>query len=342
MRLPCRLTSSLKTPEGRYTRLWRACCRTVCLTCQNCCWESRKLYETATVMAQKCQLAAFLLLHWLSGGNCSKLHVNKNHHRIVAGQGFLRLIHICYLNGAPVYPVLGKLLLQLTVHLKQWEILQTLLIAEWLASLPDESNRHWERHADAFWVQQVHGRSYCIFGTISCQSVSARCWRLPAISVSLAKPRWCCIFHADLLQSIKMVKLEAWATALPLPIKFESRRHRLQRFLSLPVLKVEKLWFPILQNWLAIDFPRSQVLYVAIDRTSWGCVNLLMISLIWDKRAIPIYFELLPKQGSTSVEEQLAALDKVFPLFKEYKTVILGDWELCWFKLASSLRIWSI
>jgi len=43
-----------------------------------------------------------------------------------------------------------------------------------------------------------------------------------------------------------MVKLEALATALPLPIKFESRRHRLQRFLSLPVLKVEKLWFPFI------------------------------------------------------------------------------------------------
>ncbi len=49
---------------------------------------------------------------------------------------------------------------------------------------------------------------------------------------------------AIVVQSIKMVKLEALATALPLPIKFESRRHRLQRFLSLPILKVEKLWFP--------------------------------------------------------------------------------------------------
>ena len=86
----------------------------------------------------------------------------------------------------------------------------------------------------------------------------------------------------DLLQSIKMVKLEALASALPLPIQFESRRHRLPRFLSLPSLKVEKLWFPFIRNWLASDFPRSQVLYVAIDRTNWGCINLLMISLIFD------------------------------------------------------------
>jgi len=53
----------------------------------------------------------------------------------------------------------------------------------------------------------------------------------------------------DLLQSIKLVKLEALATALPLPIKFESRRHRLQRFFSLPILKVEKLMCPFIQNW---------------------------------------------------------------------------------------------
>ena len=108
----------------------------------------------------------------------------------------------------------------------------------------------------------------------------------------------------NLLQSIKTVKLEILATALPLPIQFESRRHKLQRFLSLPVLKVEKLWFPIIQNWLTNDFPHSQVLYLAIDRTSWGSINILMISLIWDKRAIPIYFELLNKLGITNLDEQ--------------------------------------
>jgi len=141
----------------------------------------------------------------------------------------------------------------------------------------------------------------------------------------------------DLLQSIKMVKLEALATALPLPIKFESRRHRLQRFLSLPVLKVEKLWFPFIQKWLETDFDANKVLCLAIDRTNWVWINLLMISLIWDKRAIPIYFELLPKKGSTNYEEQIAFCHKVLHLFKNYKTVVLGDREFCSVKLASWL-----
>ncbi len=141
----------------------------------------------------------------------------------------------------------------------------------------------------------------------------------------------------DLLQSIKMVKLEALATALPLPIKFESRRHRLQRFLLLPVLKVEKLWFPFIQKWLATDFDCNQVLYIAIDRTNWGWINLLMVSLIWEQRAIPIYFELLSKKGSTSSEEQIAACNKFLHLLKNYKTVVLGDREFCSVKFASWL-----
>ncbi|NEQ86816.1 MAG: IS4 family transposase, partial [Moorea sp. SIO2I5] len=46
----------------------------------------------------------------------------------------------------------------------------------------------------------------------------------------------------NLLQSIKKVNLEKLANALPLPIKFESRRKRIQRFLSLPKLTIEDLW----------------------------------------------------------------------------------------------------
>jgi hypothetical protein len=82
----------------------------------------------------------------------------------------------------------------------------------------------------------------------------------------------------NLLQSSRQVKLETLATALPLPITFNSRRKKIQRFLSLPQLTLSKIWFPILQSWLKNEFEPQQVLYVAIDRTKWGCINLLMIS----------------------------------------------------------------
>ena len=44
-------------------------------------------------------------------------------------------------------------------------------------------------------------------------------------------------------------------------------------------------------------------IYIAIDRTSWGAINILMVSLIYDKRARPIYWEILDKKGSSNREQ---------------------------------------
>jgi hypothetical protein len=142
----------------------------------------------------------------------------------------------------------------------------------------------------------------------------------------------------NLLQSIKKVSLERLANALPLPIKFESRRKRIQRFLSLPNLTVEKIWFPIIKEWLEKYFTQGKIIYIAIDRTNWNCINLFMISVIWDKRAFPIYFELLPKLGSSNISEQQNLLAKVIPVFKDYKVCVLGDREFCSVKLAKYLQ----
>ncbi len=142
----------------------------------------------------------------------------------------------------------------------------------------------------------------------------------------------------SLLQTIKQVRLEALATALPLPITFNSRRRKLQRFLLLEQLTFENIWFPILTAWFKANFEPRQVLHIAIDRTSWGCINLLMVSWIEDKRAIPIYCQLLPKLGSSNFEEQQAIISKVLPLLKDYKVVVLGDREFCSVHLGNWLR----
>lgn len=142
----------------------------------------------------------------------------------------------------------------------------------------------------------------------------------------------------SLLQSIKQVRIISLANAFSLPVTFEARHRRIQRLLSLPQLSLEKIWLPIFKLWLNIEVHPSQIIYVAIDRTSWRRINLLMVSLIWDKRAYPIYFELLPKLGSSNLVEQQAALTRVFPVLKEYKTIVLGDREFCSVKLANWLR----
>lgn len=145
-----------------------------------------------------------------------------------------------------------------------------------------------------------------------------------------------------LLQSIKKVGLETLATALPIPIIFESRRKKIQRFLSLPNLTIEKIWFPIVTTWLSINFTELKIIDVVIDRTNWACVNLFMVSVVWDKRSFPVYFELLPKLGSSNIDEQKAILSKVLPIFKNYKICVLGDREFCSVKLANWLEEWKI
>ena len=141
-----------------------------------------------------------------------------------------------------------------------------------------------------------------------------------------------------LLQSIKKVNLEKLANALPLPIKFNSRRKRIQRFLSLPNLTIEKVWFPIVAELLKTYFTDGKIIYVAIDRTNWCRINLFMVSVIWDKRAFPVYFTLLPKLGSSNLTEQQSILSKVIPIFKNYKVCVLGDREFCSVKLANYLQ----
>ena len=117
----------------------------------------------------------------------------------------------------------------------------------------------------------------------------------------------------NVLQDIREVSIEKIATALPLPILFESRRKKIQRFLSLPILNLDSLWFPIITNWLVKEFTDNQTIYLVIDRTSWYCSNLIMISIIYDKRSVPVYFELLPKLGSSNLSEQKKILTKVLP-----------------------------
>ena len=138
----------------------------------------------------------------------------------------------------------------------------------------------------------------------------------------------------NVLQESQSVSIEKLATAIPIPILFESRRKKVQRFLSLPILNLKTLWFPIIQDWLAQTFSEKHPVYLVIDRTIWQRQNLIMISLIYDKRAIPIYFELLPKLGSSNLTEQKRLFSQVLPLFKNYKIIVLGDREFCSVKLA--------
>jgi hypothetical protein len=139
------------------------------------------------------------------------------------------------------------------------------------------------------------------------------------------------------LQLIKQVKLELVAESLPLPILFESRRKKLRRFLRLEQLSIENIWFPCVTSLLESMFNPQDRIYIALDRTSWGVINILMVSVIYDHRAWPIYWQFLDKKGRSNLAEQKPVLSKSLALLCKYVVVVLGDREFCSPKLGKWL-----
>ena len=68
-----------------------------------------------------------------------------------------------------------------------------------------------------------------------------------------------------ILQSYRTIQIEKLASILPIPIKYQSRRRHIQRFLILPQLTTKYIWFPIIKKWLKINQSRKKVCYLAID-----------------------------------------------------------------------------
>ena len=147
-----------------------------------------------------------------------------------------------------------------------------------------------------------------------------------------------------ILQSYRTIQIEKLASILPIPIKYQSRRRHIQRFLILPQLTTKYIWFPIIKKWLKINQSRKKVCYLAIDevdsttlrvgglpqaidRTRWQERNLFVASLVKDKRAIPLNWMLLDKKGNSNIGEQKRLLKSTLRLLKGYQVVVIGDRE---------------
>jgi hypothetical protein len=50
-----------------------------------------------------------------------------------------------------------------------------------------------------------------------------------------------------------------------------------------------------------------------------------MVSLIWEKRSIPLYWRLLDKRGCSNIGEQKALITPVLELLSDYEVIVLGD-----------------
>jgi hypothetical protein len=140
------------------------------------------------------------------------------------------------------------------------------------------------------------------------------------------------------IQSEKQIRLERLSRVFPFLITSESRRRKLQRFLDLPNLTISLIWFPLITYWLTTYCRVGTRLSRSIDRSQWGRINLFMVSLIWEKRAIPLYWELLQKLGNSNWESQITNLEQILPVFSEYKVIVLGDREFCSVDLGNWLK----
>jgi hypothetical protein len=123
------------------------------------------------------------------------------------------------------------------------------------------------------------------------------------------------------LQQDRRIPLERLATLFPQPILFASRRGNLQRFLSLPQIAPEALWFPIAKHGSKQHLPRGQILQLVLERTQWQGHNLMMVSFLYQNRAIPLYWIWLDKPGQSSLQDQQKVLR---PVFQRLKNVALA------------------
>ncbi|MDB9311816.1 IS4 family transposase [Spirulina sp. CS-785/01] len=140
-----------------------------------------------------------------------------------------------------------------------------------------------------------------------------------------------------LLQNQKEVRIERLASHFPLPIKYESRRRHIQRFLKQVKLSVTSIWLPLIQGIIQSQFSEEQTVYIVLDRTQWAERNLFMAARVMGKRAIPIYWQFLEKKGASNLEEQKALLRPVLKVLKKYQVIVLGDREFHSVKLANWL-----
>lgn len=157
-----------------------------------------------------------------------------------------------------------------------------------------------------------------------------------------------------LLQTHRKVCLSHLATLFPQPILYESRLKNLQRFLKLPKFCAKILWFPIVKHMVKQQFQDSKMnraqrrrqkklthhgyLLLAVDRTQWRDRNLFVLSLIWGKHALPVYWSCLEKKGNSSFKTQKELLAPVLKLLKPYPIVVLGDREFHSVKLGEWLN----
>ena len=108
----------------------------------------------------------------------------------------------------------------------------------------------------------------------------------------------------------------------------KSRYRRLQRFFREVVFDYDKIAELIMQLY---DF-HGQTYYLTLDRTNWQWgkknLNLLVLAIVYQGIAIPVYWLILNKQGNSNQRERIALMQRFIKRFGQRGILgVLGDRE---------------
>lgn len=117
--------------------------------------------------------------------------------------------------------------------------------------------------------------------------------------------------------------------------KYQSKYRNLQRF-----FQNFKMNYDEYARFVISSLPKATKFYLVMDRTNWKFgkrdINILMLGIIFRKNAIPLYWGMLDKGGSSNTQERKALLKKAIDLLGKDRILgLLGDREFIgvkWFK----------
>lgn len=109
--------------------------------------------------------------------------------------------------------------------------------------------------------------------------------------------------------------------------KISSNYKRIQRF-----LRYFNFSYTLFASLIISLLPKGLKYIITLDRTNWkfgkSDINILMLAVIYKEMSIPLFWEILPKQGNSSSEERIEITSRALKLLgKENITSIVADRE---------------
>ena len=115
------------------------------------------------------------------------------------------------------------------------------------------------------------------------------------------------------LFKVKTVNLVQLATAFPGPAEIDSHYRRLQRFFKHVQLQ------PARMAKFVLSFLPDTPYTLALDRTQWMIgrmpINILVLSVVHDGIAFPLFFRVLAKKGNSNTHERIELLGQFLKVF---------------------------